>query len=76
MRNLPANIQERLLYQNTHEDSIFTLDNRRLYAAKEAGLSKIPSRWATVEERSKIDFDRRFSTKNSDKSVMIRKGCK
>lgn len=54
MRDLPANVQERLLSQGAHKDSVFTLDNRRLYAAKTAGVSKIPSRWATPEELSKL----------------------
>ena len=42
MRDLPANVQERLLSQGAHKDSVFTLDNRRLYAAKTAGVSNIP----------------------------------
>ena len=72
MKDLPANIQERLLSQGAHKDSVFTLDNRRLYAAKEAGVSKIPSKWATADELSKIDLERRFSTKNGGKSVRLR----
>ncbi|WP_438287241.1 RHS repeat-associated core domain-containing protein [Pantoea ananatis] len=74
MRDLPANVQERLLSQGAHKDSVFSLDNRRLYAAKEAGVSKIPSRWATPEELSKINFDRRFSTGDGGKSIRTR-GC-
>lgn len=35
MRDLPANAQERLLSQGAHKDSVFTLDNRRLYAGKD-----------------------------------------
>ena len=34
MKDLPTNIQERLLSQGAHKDSVFTLDNRRLYAAR------------------------------------------
>ncbi|MEG8151684.1 RHS repeat-associated core domain-containing protein, partial [Escherichia coli] len=68
MRDLPANVQERLLSQGAHKDSVFTLDNRRLYAAKTAGVSKIPSRWATPEELSKINLDRRFSTQNGGRT--------
>ncbi|MEW9681804.1 RHS repeat-associated core domain-containing protein [Pseudomonas sp. TE50-2] len=74
MRDLPANVQERLLSQGAHKDSVFSLDNRRLYAAKEAGVSKIPSRWATPEELSKINLDRRFSTGDGGKSIRTR-GC-
>ncbi|EKP1748511.1 RHS repeat-associated core domain-containing protein, partial [Salmonella enterica] len=74
MRDLPANVQERLLSQGAHKDSVFSLDNRRLYAAKEAGVPKIPSRWATPEELSKINLDRRFSTSDGGKSIRTR-GC-
>ncbi|EHH3296983.1 RHS repeat protein [Salmonella enterica] len=74
MRDLPANVQERLLSQEAHKDSVFSLDNRRLYTAKEAGVPKIPSRWATPEELSKINLDRRFSTSDGGKSIRTR-GC-
>ncbi len=57
LRDLPANVQDRLLSQGAHKDSVFSLDNRRLYAAKKAGISKIPSRWATQEELAKINLD-------------------
>ncbi|MFE8146101.1 RHS repeat-associated core domain-containing protein, partial [Brenneria goodwinii] len=74
MRDLPNNVQDKLLSQGAHKDSVFSLDNRRLYAAKEAGVSKIPSRWATPDELSKINLERRFSTKNGGKSIRTR-GC-
>ncbi|ELY3774625.1 RHS repeat-associated core domain-containing protein, partial [Cronobacter dublinensis] len=74
LRDLPANVQDRLLSQGAHKDSVFSLDNRRLYAAKKAGISKIPSRWATQEELAKINLDRRFSTRNGGKSIRTR-GC-
>ncbi|HFL5872618.1 TPA: RHS repeat domain-containing protein, partial [Serratia marcescens] len=74
MRDLPENVQERLISQGAHKDSVFSLDNRRLYAAKEAGVAKIPSRWATQEELSKINLNRRFSTKKSGRSIRTR-GC-
>ncbi|MEQ9971533.1 hypothetical protein ABRP72_20440 [Pectobacterium carotovorum] len=75
MRDLPTNVQERLMSQGAHKDSVFSLDNRRLYAAKEAGISKMPSRWATPEELAKIDLNRRFSTKTGGKGIMVRKSC-
>jgi hypothetical protein len=74
MRDLPADIQEKLLSQGAHKDSVFSLDNRRLYAAKEAGISKIPSRWATQVELSSNTIGRRFTTENGGKSIKLR--CK
>lgn len=74
MRDLPANVQERLLSQGAHKHSVFTLGNRRLYAAKEAGIPKIPSRWATPAELAEIKLDRRFTTPNGGKSIGVR-GC-
>lgn len=74
MCDLPASVQERLLSQGAHKHSVFSLDNRRLYAAKEAGISKIPSRWATPAELAEIKLDRRFTTPNGGKSIDVR-GC-
>ncbi|MGE9549589.1 hypothetical protein [Snodgrassella sp. CS2] len=74
MRDLPVNIQEKLLSQGAHKDSVFSLDNRRLYAAKKAGVTRIPTRWATKEELSSSALARRFSTKNAGKSILVR--CK
>ncbi|WP_197094757.1 RHS repeat domain-containing protein [Erwinia sorbitola] len=74
MLDLPANVQERLLSQGAHKHSVFSLDNRRLYAAKEAGISKIPSRWATPAELAEIKIDRRFTTQNGGESIGVR-GC-
>ncbi|WP_370389918.1 RHS repeat domain-containing protein [Snodgrassella alvi] len=74
MRDLPVNIQEKLLSQGAHKDSVFSLDNRRLYAAKKAGVTRISTRWATKEELSSSALARRFSTKNAGKSILVR--CK
>lgn len=74
MADLPVSVQDKLLSQGAHKDSVFSLDKRRLYAAKEAGVSKIPSRWATPDELSKINLDRRFSTKDGGKLIRTR-GC-
>ncbi|MDW6093944.1 RHS repeat-associated core domain-containing protein [Vibrio rhizosphaerae] len=73
MRDLPTNVQERLMSQGAHKDSVFSLDNRRLYAAKEAGISKIPSKWATPEELAEINLNRRFSTETGGKDIRVRK---
>ncbi len=75
MRDLPTNVQERLMSQGAHKDSVFSLDNRRLYAAKEAGISKMPSRWATPEELAEINLNRRFSTETGGKGIAVRKAC-
>ena len=74
MKDLPEEVQERLISQGAHKDSVFSLDNRRLYAAKEAGISKIPSRWATTEELAEIRLDRRFTTQDGGKTIKV-KGC-
>ncbi|MDD1151745.1 DUF6531 domain-containing protein [Pseudomonas sp. TNT2022 ID357] len=72
MRDLPMETQERLISQGAHKDSVFSLDNRRLYAAKEAGIEKMPSRWATPDELNEIKLNRRFSTTVGGKSIEVR----
>ena len=72
MKHLPEDVQARLRAQGASKSSVFTLDNRRLYAAKGAGVKKIPSRWATKEELAQIDLNRRFSTQNAGKSLELR----
>lgn len=74
MKDLPEEVQIKLKSQGAHKHSVFSLDNRRLYAAKEAGVPKIPSRWATSAELAKIRLDRRFTTMDAGKSIKIR-GC-
>ena len=64
MRDLPENIQRKLLAQGSYADAVFTLDNRRLYAAREAGV-RVNTIWATPEDLSRINLDGRFSTDNS-----------
>lgn len=71
MRDLPSEIQDRLLLQGSHKDAVFTLDNRRLYAAREAGV-RVNTRWATAAELGEINLDRRFSTQNGGKSIRCR----
>ena len=71
IKDLPVNIQERLLKQRAHADAVFTLDNRRLYAAREAG-TKVNTRWATPENLAEINLNKRFSTDNAAMSIKIR----
>lgn len=61
MKDLHVNIQERLLKQGAHADAVFTLDNRRLYADREAE-TKVNIRWATPEDLADINLNKRFST--------------
>lgn len=42
---------------------VFSIDNRRLYAARIAKVH-VNSRWASVEELNTINLNRRFSTIN------------
>ena len=74
MRDLPLETQERLILQGANKNSVFSLDNRRLYAAKEAGIEKMPSRWATPAELNAIDLNRRFSTETAGKSIYLKCG--
>ena len=71
MKDLPENIQSKLLKQGSHTDAVFTLDNRRLYAAREASV-KLNTRWATPDDWAEINLDKRFSTDNAGKSIRIR----
>ena len=43
--------QKRLKGQGANEGDYFSLDNRRLYAAKEAGVDNINARMVTAKER-------------------------
>ena len=51
----------------------YTLDNRRLYVMKEAGVSKIKTVVATAEEVAK-EWDSKFTTENDGCSVRVRSG--
>ncbi|MEJ2043069.1 MAG: hypothetical protein P8X74_04860, partial [Reinekea sp.] len=60
--DLPKLVQLKLSDQGVSEYSVFTLDNRRLYAARQAEVN-VNSRWATPDELAQIDLDKRFSPK-------------
>lgn len=74
MKDLPPAVQDRLRSQGAHQHSVFSLDNRRLYAAKKAGVAKMPSRWATPAELAGINLNKRFSTVTAGKTIAVR-GC-
>lgn len=49
---------------------VFSLDNRRLYAAKQAGV-KVNSVWATQADLNDIDLVKRFSTVTGGETIEI-----
>lgn len=57
---------------NTHPNSLITIDNRRLYAARRAGISEILSQPATHDELKKAIRQCKFTTINGGKSVNLR----
>ena len=70
-KDLPDKIQKRLVSQGANQNSIFSLDNRRLLAAREAG-SKINIKYVKPENVPEINLNNRFSTKNGGKKPRIR----
>lgn len=72
LEDLPTNIQERLKGQGANKGDYFSLDNRRLYAAKEAGVDNLNARMVTTTDLRRVDLDDRFSTKNAGRSIEIR----
>jgi hypothetical protein len=69
--DLPLDVQEKLKSQGGKSNMVFSLDNRRLVAAKNHG-GKINTRWATKEEIEAHATLRRFSTENAGKSACPR----
>lgn len=69
--NLPEEIQEYLSQQNVSPFAVFTIDNRRLYAAGQAGAD-VNSVWVTLEDLDLIDLVKRFSTITGGKSIDVR----
>ena len=49
---------------------LYSLDNRRLYAFKQAGIENIPYRWATPEEIANESW--KFTTENGGSSIQVR----
>ena len=69
--DLPLEVQDYLGKQGVSSSAVFSLDNRRLYAAKQAGV-KVNSVWATQEDLNSIDLVRRFTTITGGKSIELR----
>lgn len=70
-KNLPIDVQKVLKMQGASSFTVFALDNRRLYAAKTAGV-KVNSRWATQQDLDSINLIRRFSTVTEGKTIQVR----
>ena len=70
-KNLPVEVQNYLLGQGVSPYTVFSLDNRRLYVAKQAGV-KVNSIWVSQEDLNNIDLIRRFSTVTGGKSIIVR----
>lgn len=68
--DLPSEVQQYLRKQGISSSTVSTLDNRRLYAAKQAGV-KVNSIWATQEDLNSIDLVRRFITITGGKIIDI-----
>ena len=58
--------------QGAGEGDLFSLDNRRLYSAKNANVEVINARMATNKDLKRIDLDQRFSTEDAGRSIEIR----
>lgn len=66
--DLPKNVQDKLSEQGVKSNMVYSLDNRRLAAAKQANVG-VNTRWATLEEIQKEATLRRFSTTDAGKSI-------
>ncbi len=68
-KDLPVNIQKRLLQQGTNKFDVFAVTgNRRLAAARKAG-SKINNRFATKTKLDSINLEDRFSTQTGGRDL-------
>jgi RHS repeat-associated protein len=83
LENLPDNVQEKLISQGAQKGDIFSLDNRRLYAAQQGGADAINARFVTQADLNAeaklngefpINLNKRFSTENAGRSIEVRCG--
>ncbi|WP_158658031.1 RHS repeat-associated core domain-containing protein [Agarilytica rhodophyticola] len=70
-KDLPSGVRANLARQGVGRDTVFTLDNRRLYAARLARVN-VRARWATSSDLSGINLARRFSTTTGGRLPKIR----
>lgn len=71
INDLPTEVQEYLSKQGVSSSTVFSLDNRRLYATKPAGV-KVNSVWATQQDLKGINLLKRFSTVTGGKTIEVR----
>ncbi len=72
-KDLPKTVQDKLLNHGANKHGIFSIDNRRLLAARNAG-SKINMKFIKPSDVPDINLDKRFSTTNGGKKPKIRCG--
>ena len=81
LEDLPSGVQQRLTSQGAQAGDLFSLDNRRLSAYKQSGVSA----YAVILDQKQlretgINIDRRFSTKNAGRCCVARSlpsgGCR
>ena len=70
-KNLPQSVQNKLLSQGASKHGIYSIDNRRLLAARRAG-SKIKMKFIKPSDVPDINLDKRFSTTNGSKTPKCR----
>ena len=69
-KNLPPEVQTYLINQGVSPYTVFSLDNRRLYAAKQARV-KVNTTWATQADLDRINLGHRFTTVTGGKTIRI-----
>lgn len=69
--DLPTEVQEYLSKQGVSSSTVFSLENRKLYVAKQAGV-KVNSVWATQQDLKGINLLKRFLTVTGGKTMEVR----
>lgn len=57
---------------NLEDGKLYSLDNRRLYEFREAGIKEIPYQWADPDDIARLQARGRFSTQNFGTSIQLR----
>lgn len=73
LQALPQDVKAKLIGQGAPLFSVFSVDNRRLYAAKKVNLP-VRGKWASPSEIAQFGTLRRFTTTNAGASIVIRAG--
>jgi RHS repeat-associated protein len=81
LEDLPESIQTKLKAQGAQSGDVFSLDNRRLYAAKVGGADNINARFVTqadlnaeaiLKKEQPINLKKRFTTEDAGRSIKVR----